>query len=147
MPNDEKPKQLLIQDPPQTLADLLKMRKIEQAKERQLIEYMRAVVRFYDQTGRLPRKEKALTRAKAAKRLTERQKTIRGAIRQGETGEAYVRYIDAKGLRTPEEWQNEDCSASYVKAYKDPHWRLMIQREKSRAKKRMDREKAMQKSS
>jgi hypothetical protein len=130
--------------PPKSMRELLIRRKIQQAEDEQIVEHMRRFVKYFDETGRLPRNpsQKPTIHGKPAGRLTEREKTIRAVIREGARGVEYADYLDRKDLKTPEKWQNRGCSASYVKAFRDAYWRGMIQREKSRVRSRMNGKKS-----
>jgi hypothetical protein len=74
--------------------------------------------------------------------MTNKEKVIRRAIRDGLQGSRYVDYLDICGLKTKEEWQKQKppCSASYKKAYADPRWKQLIYKEKSRMALRMKNE-------
>jgi len=73
--------------------------------------------------------------------LDKREKTIRKAIQDDLTGVRYAQYLDSEGLVTLERWQNDKnnpCRKRHADAYNDPHWRKLIQSEKSRVAKRMN---------
>ena len=62
---------------------------------------------------------------------SKRQSVIFNALRYGEKGPDYCRFLDGHGISTPAEW--DGCPRSYSKAYLDKIWRKRIQDEKHRA--------------
>jgi hypothetical protein len=76
------------------------------------------------------------------RRLSDRQKVIRRALRLGLKGQPYARYLDSDGLVPREEWKKRGCPDSYPKAYSDPAWRRDVVREKSQEADRVKAEKS-----
>jgi hypothetical protein len=84
--------------------------------------------------------EKRSARRRQAHVLTERERVIRKAIRNGKTGLHYAEFLDSHSLDTPEEWQNNKhnpCPKKHVMGYKDLYYRDLMHKEKSRVKGRM----------
>jgi hypothetical protein len=86
-----------------------------------------------------PKRPKRRSRRRS---LMKRERVIRDAIRLGKKGKEYMAYLDGRGQRTLETWQNDNdnpCPPTHVEAYDNDEWRLAIQREKSRIARRMKR--------
>lgn len=132
-------------DQPKTIKELLIGIKVRQTEEKLMLEYLQDVVQWAQRTGRLPRSNQSSSRPLSRKPplrrpLSNREKTIRKAIREGLEGKRYAKYLDDNGLTTPAPWQkhkDNPCLSSHTGAYKDAYWRAMVQKEKSRVKNRM----------
>ena len=63
--------------------------------------------------------------------LTEREKIIRAAIREGVRGRNYASYLDNYDLPTQKTWQmnpHDPCPKTHVEAFDSPYWREIMKK-------------------
>jgi hypothetical protein len=79
------------------------------------------------------------TRARRTKAQLNKTRAIFGAIQSGLKGPKYCAALDARKVNLPEQWKEDGCPDTYVKAYREPLWRQRIQDEKSRHREQYDK--------